>query len=67
VTAAYSPALLSAMLHATADNLDSTPVALVVEEALRTAHARGDTGALALTAITWALRDTAELVSNIGN
>lgn len=61
----FTPALLSTMLRATADNLDRMPIALVVEEALYAAHAKGWTGAMALTEVTWALRDTAAIVDNL--
>ena len=63
--ATYSPTLLSAMLRATADNLDATPIAVIVEDAMQTAHDRGHTGALALTAVTWALRDAAKIVDTL--
>lgn len=61
----FTPALLSAMLHATADNLDRTPIAIVVEDALRLAFSRGQSGASALNEVTWALRGTADVVDNL--
>jgi hypothetical protein len=61
----YSPALLSAMLNATADNLDTMVISDVVVEALRSAMDRGRTSHLALNDITWALRDVAAICDNM--
>jgi hypothetical protein len=53
------------MLRATADNLDALPIATVVVDALHRAADRGHRGHLALTEITWSLRDVADVVDNL--
>ncbi len=65
MTAAYSPALLSARLHATADSLETRPVAVVVVDALRRAQEQGHAGHQVVTGITWALRDAAAAVDDL--
>ncbi len=64
MTAAYSPVLLAAMLHATADNLETGPVAVVID-ALRRAQEQGHAGHQVVTGISWALRDAAAAVDDL--